>query len=874
MKQVEELKKIEFGDDICLLFDNVNNYRYIACKYIIDGLKKNEKVFSVIDEYPKDLLIEDLEKENIDVDYFIEVGQLVISSNKDIYYGNDGFDVDEVINNWKEQLLIIEKENFSGFRALGEMLFPLDGKADTLDKLMEYEFRVHHEALRIYDKQINLCVFNKSKFPNFILQDMIEKHKVIIHNKTVIKPNPYYVDFNSQLEKYLRKVEITKQFSLDSDNYDKNIKNEKIEEIDIGIMDNVHSATGDGIWKLDLRTLEIDFSKTIYNILGYSFNQIIHHYDEFVELIHPEDVEKFNYSIDNCCRNKALYFDCEIRVKKRNIQWTWLYLKGIPIQKNTNNEKILKLAGIFTDINYIKQTENELKENKEILKESKEIYKILFEYMPYGCMLLSEKKIIYANQALANIAKVKDRESLIERPFTDFFISHPDDEKIANERKMLLYNKKRSLELIESKLLLHDGAVLEVESAGMPFKVSGKDHILSVIRDLTTHKEYERNLKIAKEKAEEANKLKSKFIAKISHELRTPMNGILGATELLRDAKLDKTHQEYLEWLSMSTNRLYTLIERIIDLTRIEAGKVEIKKTKFNLATLSQNAINHFKMEANKKDIELMYFIDENIPKTLVGGSKEIEQIIYNLLGNAIKFTDSGKITLDIKIKNKKDNSIELEISIIDTGIGIPNDKIDSLFLSFNQVQEKQNRNNNGIGLGLYITKELIKLMGGSIQVQSKEGIGSRFYFTIELEISDLSEKQPNIKLKNNLFNPKEYCILLAEDDLINQKLTKYILEKNGFSLEIASTGKEVLILLDSKHFHIILMDINMPEMDGMEVTQIIRNNNNNIPIIALTAAAMKEDQEKCLELGMNDYISKPVKSDNLYEKIEKLLIK
>ncbi len=408
-------------------------------------------------------------------------------------------------------------------------------------------------------------------------------------------------------------------------------------------------------------------------------------------------------------------------------------------------------------------------------------------------------------------------------------------------------------------------------------------YLADVTWQIVEHKKAEEELIKAKNSAESATRAKSEFLANMSHEIRTPMNVIIGMSRLISDTSLTEEQQEYADMLAHSSEILLSLIEDILDFSKIEAGKVELEYVNFDLKNLIIRITDMLNIKASEKGLILKGDISPDVPRFLKGDPNRLRQIILNLLNNAIKFTKDGEITIQVgseriyqKSKSGKSSSetLMLKFEVSDTGIGIPQDRLDRLFQPFSQADASTTRKYGGTGLGLVISKRLVELMGGAISVESEDGKGTTFRFTaifqkgeefsdsvcLPKQRCDLSDKQITLLYEQLT----ELRVLMAEDNDFNQRLALIMLNKLGISPDVVINGKDAVDAIRQRDYDVVLMDIQMPEMDGLEATKIIRDEHFKVPIIAMTANATPQDREKCVAAGMDGYISKPVDPEKL----------
>ena len=524
-------------------------------------------------------------------------------------------------------------------------------------------------------------------------------------------------------------------------------------------------------------------------------------------------------------------------------------------------------------------------------------FQVLSEHAAFGIILAGrEGNIIYTNPKLEDIfgynqAEIPDMASLMRLIFPDEeYRNHVltewqekikcevSGEKTHGDYIMICKNGRRRQIHVTSVILEHD--------------LLGDDaKYISFITDVTERKEMESALEKAKETAESANRAKSEFLAKMSHEIRTPMNAVIGMAELMADTKLSDEQKEYLDVILESGKHLLEIIDDILDLTRIEAGKFKIREVPFKLRELVGNTVRPLEVLAKEKGVLITISVEPDVPDYLGGDPKCFSQVIHNILDNAVKFTDKGTIEVGIKKEeyegrlSSDKGFVMLRFSISDTGIGIPEDKLDAVFDIFTQVDGSSTRKYGGAGLGLTVSKKIVAQLGGRIWVESVLGSGSSVCFTAGFRkvLEEESLQRPTMagEAGKMVVNGKrktiqQIRILVADDDEVNRLMIDKILGKTGFVVDSVKNGEETLEALKKSRYDLVLMDVEMPGIDGIEATKRIREGgagpDPSIPIIALTAHAMVGDRERFLENGMNDYVSKPFHAKDVLSVIEKYL--
>lgn len=518
----------------------------------------------------------------------------------------------------------------------------------------------------------------------------------------------------------------------------------------------------------------------------------------------------------------------------------------------------------------------ERKRHQDEIKEKNELIGLILNTSPnYVYIRDSDGRMLLVNQAYARLFGKKEEE-IIGLELSDFYPSKEDYAFLdASDRRAMEERREVSTKDHFTKA---GGEEVWVQTVRRPLITPGGEvHVLGIATDITEQVLVERALKKSKELAEDSVRLKENFLANMSHEIRTPMNGILGIGKLLAKTSLNETQENYVKIIRQSAENLLVVINDILDLGKMDADKLELEKIPFDLREVLKVARQTLFYKAEEKDIAFDVMLPVQLENQLLEGDPyRLNQVLLNLMSNAIKFTQEGGVTLSCRVLEESPAAVQLEFAVADTGIGIPEDKKQEIFEEFTQAYTSTTRKYGGTGLGLNICKKLVKLQGGRIWVESEVGKGSVFKFT--LTYSKCAEALSQISDEDVAYNSLgNIRVLLAEDNEVNVLLAQTILENWGAQVDVARNGKEALEQFENQEYAVILMDIQMPEMNGMEVTKLIRAHPDpekaETPVIALTANALKQDAEKYLKAGMDDYIPKPFQEKELYLKISNLLL-
>jgi PAS domain S-box-containing protein len=567
-------------------------------------------------------------------------------------------------------------------------------------------------------------------------------------------------------------------------------------------------------------------------------------------------------------RGQNQYFELKIDSDLNPNFWLEIYLNPILLADGSIEE----VSGIARDITSKKTAEMALKESEEKFRDIFESFQDIY------CRTNIHGEIIMVSPSVLEQTGYAPNE-ILGKHMNSFFA-----ENIATTEYINALIEREIVTNYEASLRLKNGSIRDFmlnmriirNENGQPEAIEG------VARDITELKATARELLKAKEDAERSLKVKESFLANMSHEIRTPMNGVIGMIDLLNDTPLQPEQKDYVQTIKKSSQTLLTILNDILDLSKIEAGKMELHEAPIILREVFDKLMALFSQVAAQKNNRLTFDFDPNIPQYVIADETRLLQILSNLTSNALKFTDAGQVNIKVSVQSKVGKFHKLKIEVQDSGIGISEDNLRLLFSAFSQVDNSTKKSYSGTGLGLAISKELCRLMKGTIGVQSEWGHGSNFWFTVELKETTISpmqdRKQPAEFVIKDYLQPYQPCqILLVDDNHVNQKVASEILKKAGVQVVTASSGHEALRLVASSQqpYQLIIMDIQMPDLDGVETTTLLKQNHQNLPpILAMTAYSMKEDRERFINAGMDDYLPKPIRAQVLLEKVAEWLDK
>jgi len=645
------------------------------------------------------------------------------------------------------------------------------------------------------------------------------------------------------------------------------------------------------IWEINLKTSECRYDDRARAFLGYNSEEIPNDTTIWFGLIHPDDKSHVLQSFIDHVQGRSDIYRIEARYRTKSGSWKWMANVGRVVEWDEQGYPV-RMAGIYTDIDERKRSQLKLSE-----KEAK--YRLLAEYSSDVIFLLTpDSTINYVSPACQTVLGYEPHEMLGRRGI-DFLDAKDVDYGLLLINEISGHPGSTTRELQFRK---KDESVvwLEVNARAIVCAETGQvKELVGALRDITERKQREVELLRAREAADAANRAKSDFLAAMSHELRSPLHGVIGMVELLSKTRLSDQQRSFVQSASKAAQLLHSSINDILDFTKIEAGKLELDFAPFSIVDMIADVELLFHESAKAKGLALTVDISPHLPSQVYGDEIRIRQSIINLVSNAVKFTFHGGVSITVRQQTDAAESMILRFEVADTGIGIPEKAQSQLFSPFMQADRSTSRTFGGSGLGLAISKRLIDIMGGTIAFESTAGSGTRFWIDLPVILvpeDKISESgiAPSIELENNTVldsDPvdgthhmisKYHQILIVEDNEIGAEVAAELLRPRGFTISFADNGAKAIELFRDTEFDLILMDCQLPILDGYKTTRIIRTieaerrsegrDTPPIPIIALTASALRGDREKCISAGMNDYLTKPLSQFLLFEAIDKQL--
>ncbi len=637
------------------------------------------------------------------------------------------------------------------------------------------------------------------------------------------------------------------------------------------LFEKMLSKSQDVFWARDKTFTKIAFiTDVIESMGGVSAADLIQNPDLWVSCIHPEDrihfQEMFKTVQDPAHFNKVLYCNYRI-IHKVTHEVRYMHEEVFAIIDEVKGH--VGFAGILRDVSHEHERLTEVGQATYFFRLFAEKMNAVFWVMDVSC-----HRQIYVSPGFDKIWK-RPRKILYESPDTFMNFVHPDDRHIpSNPARFEMLSKQGMETQYENhyRIILPDGSIRWIKDTSFPIQDKQNNFIgfAGIAEDVTVAIESEASLREAKEKAEVANKAKSEFLAMVSHELRTPLNAILGMSQILSKKDVTDEMKQYLGDITEAGENLLSLVNDILDFARLEAGKLTFAEDIVDIKHVFQRAISSMRYMALVKKLDLILEVSEPLDNMIIGDANRIRQVIINLLSNAIKFTEQGSIVVTLNSIPLDQETIGFNITVKDTGIGIPADKLQDIFEKFNKIDSIYQRKHSGIGLGLAITKELITHMGGSIEVHSRVGEGSQFHFTLSLPKAQMKETVAESKLKA-IKDPGSYfmTVLMIEDNIINQNIAKAMLEHFGCRVDVFDNAKSALALNEKlAAYDIIFTDIGLPDFSGYELTAALRAMPALVdkPIVAMTAHVLEEDLRLAKEAGINRVIAKPISYETIQE--------
>ncbi len=584
---------------------------------------------------------------------------------------------------------------------------------------------------------------------------------------------------------------------------------------------------------------------------------------------------------------------------ERQRHYIYRYWTETRIERETDWSIIFEIAGIGLAVVLVlcaffilwnRRLGREIIDRKSIeseLRNSVELLETLFDTIPGPVFYIGiEGEFLGCNKAFCDEISGGTKSDLKKRNIYDVFAIMNSDKITAMKSNTSQLIQNPGVQVFDIDLVCTDGTIRDFSVYSATFRRNHRQSgIICLMLDITDKKKIDKELILAKNAAEVATDAKSNFVANMSHELRTPLNAVIGISHLIMQTELNEKQLNYLHKIDSASRHLLGVINDILDFSKIEAGKMNMEIIDFSVKKVCQDISDMFVNKAREKDLKLTFSVSPRIPRRLKGDPLRLKQILINLVSNAIKFTNSGEVVLMVDAGRRRGRKIKVKFTVQDTGIGMSQEQVESLFVPFTQADESMTRKFGGTGLGLVITKSLIELMSGRLEVESSLDIGSTFAFDIELEsdpdaedATDTSTVIPltRVSMKSKHLEKLEKIrgaqVLLVEDNAINRQVAMEMLTQAGIVVEVAENGQEAvdMIVDQNMKFDAVFMDVQMPIMDGYKATELIRENTKELPIIALTAHVMPAAIKRCLQSGMNDHLNKPLNPELLYSTLVK----
>lgn len=796
---------------------------------------------------------------------YYKIANLTIrSSNLESLYSNVLNVLQEVleVNNFTVALKTNDKLEFP-YKIRDNKKLVHEQHEDSFDQLLaEYTFE-RNKPLIIYDDGIGKIAETKNikldgPVPKIWMGVLIQFEKTVI-GVISIHSNDEQQTFNFKDLELLDFISSQVSLAIERKWNEAKIKNQSAR------IKAIFESSSHQVWSLNKKLEFTSFNQ------NYS-NALVQYYGIKPELglrMDKLSSKSFNSHVKSTWIKK---FDRVFKGETINFQNAITDQQGNKIWRDVFLSPIFLPDGSIEEISAIANDITEKKRSDVALQESEEKFRNIFESFQdiyFRCDL--KGMIVMVSPSVSEVLG-QEPEALLNQPITDFFKSEAYDHNLLRR----LY-KDEKIRNFDATALSSDGEEIKfLCNIRLVYKGKNPVGIEGVARDITQLMNTNNELMVAKELAERSLRIKERFLANMSHEIRTPMNGIIGMIDLVASTKLNREQLEYVKTIKKSSETLLNILNDILDLSKIEAGKMELRKEPVNLAKSIEKLYDLYSQEAHRNNTSLYYHIDENLPTWAMLDETRLLQVLSNLTSNAIKFSDGkGNINISIRLKEDKRNKYVFRGEIKDAGIGIAKENLQRLFNTFSQIDNSQKKTYAGTGLGLAISKELVKSMNGEIGVVSTPGFGSTFWFTFEadkVKDQDLSKDTPieDTTIGRHFIEHKP-LILLVDDNLVNRKVASQILIKAGCIVDLVESGAKAIQNVKKKKYDLIFMDIQMPGMDGIETTEEIRKLGllHLPPIVAMTAYSMEEDRSRFLKQGLDDYLAKPIKAISLIEKVK-----